>query len=249
MSPEAEPSSRAARKLTKRRKPFRASSVQYPERLKMGEDVQEDVTAARGRPAQYMNQSVFSMIAAAGSKVDFQARFDEDSSESEEEQSATETKPQQTVSPSLPVKQQGTSHVQHVSSPEPGRGNDEAMRAQGRLSSLLDMSTVQEKDYMSQSTILPSTFGPSSSQKSQQYPTPRDAPVMSKMLEAQAELSPSTLLAERPREDPNELQQSNADQRPTSLALRLKEIFGFDDPEEVISGACRCTTLRLLGAN
>ena len=239
MAPEADPSSRAARKLTKRRKPFRASSVQYPERLKMGEDVQEDVTAARGQPAQYMNQSVFSMIAAAGSKVDFHARFDEDSSESEQEQSATERRPQEIASSSLPVTQQGDDHSQPGSSSGPEWGNDEAMGAQGRPPSLrLDMSTIQEKDYMSQSTILPSAFRASSPQKSQQYPTPRDAPVMSKMLEAQAELSPSTLLAERPSEDPHESQQSKADQSPTSLALRLKEIFGFDGPEEVISGAC-----------
>lgn len=233
MAPEADPSSRATRKLAKRRKPFRASSVQYPDRLKMGEDVQEDVTATRGRPAQYMNQSVFSMIAAAGSKVDFHARFDEDSSESEEEKSATERKTQEIASPSHPVTQQA------CSSSEPRWENDEAMGAQGRPPSLrLDISTVQEKDYMSQSTILPSAFRPSSPQKSKQYPTPRDAPVMSKMLEAQAELSPSTLLAERPSEGPSESQQSKADQSPTSLALRLKEIFGFDDPEEVISGVC-----------
>lgn len=205
----------------------------------MGEDVQEDVTAARGRPAQYMNQSVFSMIAAAGSKVDFHARFDEDSSESDEEKSATERKTQEAASPSRPVTQQGDAQPQAGSSSEPGSGNDEAMRAQDRPPSLcLDISTAQEKDYMSQSTILPPVFRPSSPQKSKQYPTPRDAPVMSKMLEAQAELSPSTLLAERPSEDPSESQQSKANQSPTSLALRLKEIFGFDDSEEVISGVC-----------
>lgn len=51
----------------------------------MGNDEHEDVTAAKGMPAQQMNQSVFSMIAAAGSKVDFNARFEDGSSDSEEE--------------------------------------------------------------------------------------------------------------------------------------------------------------------
>ena len=239
MAPEADPSSRATRKLTKRKKPFRASSVQYPERLKMGEDVQEDVTATRGRPAQYMNQSVFPMIAAAGSKVDFHARFDEDSSESEEEKSATGRKSQETASPSRSVTQQGDAQSQPGTSSESRWENREGIGAQGRPQSLrLDISTVQGKDYMSESTILPSPCRPSSPQKSKQHPTPRDAPVMSKMLEAQAELSPSTLLAERLSKHPSESQRSKANPSPTSLALRLMEIFGFDDPEEVISGVC-----------
>ena len=85
MAPEQDSGKRLGRKLLKKRKPQRGSSVQYPERLKVGEDVHEDVTAAKGMPAQQMNQSVFSMIAAAGSKVDFNARFEDESSDSEYE--------------------------------------------------------------------------------------------------------------------------------------------------------------------
>lgn len=85
MAPEQDSGKRVGRKLIKKRKPQRSSSLQYPERLKVGNDEHEDVTAAQGMPAQQMNQSVFSMIAAAGSKVDFNARFEDGSSDSEEE--------------------------------------------------------------------------------------------------------------------------------------------------------------------
>ena len=67
--------------------------MHYPERLREGEDVQDDVTAVDGKPAQHMNQSVFSMIAAAGSRVDFHARFDEESSDSEGDQGNSEPRP------------------------------------------------------------------------------------------------------------------------------------------------------------
>lgn len=85
MAPEQDSGKRVGRKLIKKRKSQRSSSLQYPERLQVGNDEHEDVTAAKGMPAQQMNQSVFSMIATAGSKVDFNARFEDGSSESEEE--------------------------------------------------------------------------------------------------------------------------------------------------------------------
>lgn len=85
MAPEQDSGKRVGRKLIKKRKSQRSSSLQYPERLQVGNDEHEDVTAAKGMRAQQMNQSVFSMIAAAGSKVDFNARFEDGSSESEEE--------------------------------------------------------------------------------------------------------------------------------------------------------------------
>src|SRR5205814_7893840 len=89
MAPEDELKKRTGMKLSKKKKDAR-QSVDIPERFRDGDDAQDDVTAPRGYSAQYMNQSVFSMIAAAGSKVDFHSRFDGDSSESEEEQEEEE---------------------------------------------------------------------------------------------------------------------------------------------------------------
>lgn len=205
---------------------MRASSVQYPDRLKEGDDVNEDVTAPKGQSAQYMNQSVFSMIAAAGSKVDFHARFEGESSDSEDDDQASEKPPiveeylerrgDDTVTRSRSKRQQGKSVE--------GRGFRHLPK--------LNLKTIKEKNYMSQSVWLPSEKVPSDVE-SLKGVTPRDAPVMGKMLEAQATLSPTTQLSDidkRLSEDDKDVGS------PTSLRTRLMEIFGFESPEEVISG-------------
>ncbi|KAI1002360.1 Sterol 3-beta-glucosyltransferase [Podosphaera aphanis] len=56
--------------------------LQVPERFRDGDDADEDCTAPSGVNG-YMNQSVFGMIAAAGSQVDFDTRFDVQSSDDE----------------------------------------------------------------------------------------------------------------------------------------------------------------------
>lgn len=239
MAPEQDSSKRMGRKLTKKRKPLRASSVQYPERLKEGEDVNEDVTADKGQSAQHMNQPIYSMIYKAGSKVDFHARFDEDSSESEEEQN--------TSIAHLPA---GNISYDTASKPHDDRPPEDTLREvrSGRqqdgseerksIRSLpkLNMRTIKERNYMSQSTYLPSAE-PWSSKEVPKGITPRDAPVMSKMLEAQAVLSPSTLPSHPlEKEDSGDLKRAGDKSSHTSLSIRLKEIFGFKNPEEVISG-------------
>lgn len=223
MAPEQYSLKRVGRKLTKRRRPLRNSTVQYPERLKEGEDVHEDVTATDGKPSQNLNQSVFSMIAAAGSKVDFHARFEDDSSDSEEEDpSKAAHDAQGLVDPEqdgVPIVRQdrGTAH--------------QKLSSNGTLRSLpkLNLRTMKEKNYMSQSNQIDSTnlLSPTSGSSSV---TPRNAPVMSMMLQAQAQLDISKEGLDPPREHPS--QQTGL----SDLVIRLKEIFGFDKPEEVISG-------------
>ena len=228
------------RKLTRKRKPLRASSVQYPARLKEGEDAQEDVTAVKGEPAQHMNQSIFSMIAAARSKVDFNAR-----SEEEEESSDSDDEPQASVAP--------THAEEHSKTPKTQKQLDEqhedhlrrekSRRPLGHLAGhrdlrslpKLDIRTNEEKSYMSQSMRL------SSGQVSNHYGgptgvTPRDAPVMSMMLEAQAELNPSTPSLEVRNAAAGDSHFPTDKDASADLANRLMEIFGFEKPEEVISG-------------
>ena len=228
------------RKLTRKRKPLRASSVQYPARLREGEDAQEDVTAVKGEPAQHMNQSIFSMIAAARSKVDFNARFEE-----EEESSDSDDEPQASVVPthagehSNPPKTQkllDEQHEDHLPRERFRRPLGESAGHRG-LRSLpkLDIRTNEEKNYMSQSMRLPS------GQVSNQYGvptgvTPRDAPVMSMMLEAQAELKPSTPSLEIKNAAAGDSHFPTNKDASADLANRLMEIFGFEGPEEVISG-------------
>ncbi len=238
MAPEHDLHKMVGRKLTKKRKPLRASSVQYPARLKEGEDAQEDVTAAKGEPAQHLNQSVFSMIAAAGSKVDFNARFEEESSDSDDENQASANPGgvEEQSHNSRAQTQLDEQHEDKTMRGNPRRPQGESAEPRG-LRSLpkLDLRTIQERTYMSQSLRLPSTEL-LSQHKSSAGATPRDAPVMSMMLEAQAELTPSTPLLEIKNTGAEEAQGVIDKEAPTSLATRLMEIFGFERPEEVVSG-------------
>lgn len=240
MAPQHDSHKVIERKLTNKRKPLRASPVQYPARLKEGEDAQEDVTAGKGETAQHMNQSIFSMIAAARSKVDFNARFEE-----EEESSDNDDELQASVVPthmgehSKPPKTQKQLDEQHEGHLPRGKSSMPLgpSAEQRGLRSLpkLDIRTTEEKSYMSQSMRLPS------GQVSTQYGgptgvTPRDAPVMSMMLEAQAELNPSTPSLGIENAAAGDTHFPTSKDAPAELANRLMEIFGFERPEEVISG-------------
>ena len=235
MAPERELSRGVGRKLTKRRKPERHTSVQYPERLREGDDVQEDVTAAKGQRAQYVNQSVFSLIAAAGSKVDFHARFDEDSSGTEDEPNPSAII--RTHAAPIPSNRpHDDSHQGVIAGDDEGR-LDESTQERGTRRSLpkLNLRTSREKNYMSQSS-LPQSSGQISSPENAKGFTPRDAPVMSKMLEAQAQLHSSTNGSSTTMDVTEITTREEHEQGPTTLATRLMEIFGFDTPEEVIAG-------------
>ena len=234
---DEEQKKRVTRKLIKRRKPQRASSVLYPDRLQVGDDVHQDVTALKPK-APNMNQSVFSMIAAAGSRADFHARFDDDSSGSDEEQQISGI-PVTHTDGGEPTKQPLGEEQVHISGGRAGSQHDPVRKHDINLPRSLpklNLRTTKEKNYMSQSCILPPA-GVISPIGSINVATPRDAPVMSRMLEAQAQLRPSTptiglgLSAGQPDavEEPKKT-------NPVSLVTRLKEIFGFEKPEEVISG-------------
>lgn len=239
MAPEHDLHKMVARKLTKKRNPFRASSVQYPARLKEGEDVQEDVTAAKGEPAQHMNQSVFSMIAAAGSKVDFNARFEEEeSSDSDGENQALAIPGSVEEQSNRPWTQTelDKQHEENLPRGKSDRPQEKAVEHRGLGSlSKLKLRTIKEKNHMSLSMRLPSSEM-LSQHESPTGVTPRDAPVMSMMLEAQAEQIPSTPLLDTKNIGAEDSQDVVKQEAPTSLVTRLMEIFGFERPEEVVSG-------------
>lgn len=250
MAPELDLHKMVGRKLTKKRKPLRASSVQYPARLKEGEDAQEDVTATKGEPAQNMNQSIFSMIAAAGSKVDFNARFEEESSDSDNENqvSAKAGGGEEQLNPLRTQTRLDRQHEEKPLGEKPGRPQRKLAEPRGfRPLPKLDLRTIEEKNYMSQSLCLPSS-GVLSQQESSSGVTPRDAPVMSMMLEAQADLFPSNPVLETKNTDAEIGQDVIRKENPTNLVTRLMEIFGFERPEEVVSGIwerhCRFASAR-----
>src|SRR3982074_642167 len=84
---------RVARKLTKRRKEGHRVTMEIPKRFEDGDDADEDCTAPKGQNMM-LNQSVFGMIAAAGSQVDFNARF-----EGSEDEDDDTTPPEDRVKP------------------------------------------------------------------------------------------------------------------------------------------------------
>lgn len=241
MPSEHDSKERVRRKLTKKRKPQRHPSVQYPERLKEGEDAQEDVTAAKGQPAQYANQSVFSMIAAAGSKVDFNSRFDDESSDSDYEPETATPGIKKHASTIPSSEHTASQHEDHVNKAAQHRYKQKS-HEHGLLRSLpkLNLRTTKEKNYMSQSS-LPISSERSASTESQRGVTPRDAPVMSRMLEAEAQLGTSTELTASEKESSQELKNVQLGASKSSLVIRLKEIFGFVTAEEVISGLLSMT--------
>ncbi|KAL8925174.1 MAG: hypothetical protein Q9208_003679 [Pyrenodesmia sp. 3 TL-2023] len=234
---DGEMEKRARRKLVKKNMPQRHASMHFPERLGYGDDAQDDVTAANGKPAQYMNQSIFSMIAAAGSKTNFHARFEDESSDSEDD-------PENPKDP-VGMAARNTDAPPHVSAGE-GHGQPEARVKEGgkhteavarrhpRISlPKLKLKTMKERNYMSQSNYLPSVRRDSPFESPKQV-TPRDAPVMSQMLAAQARLDPSIEIPEEPR-SAHILDPTTSTHGSATLASRLMEIFGFEAPEEVIS--------------
>ena len=229
---------RESRKLTKRR-PQQATSIHFPERLKEGSDVHDDVTG--GRDTQRLNQSVFNMVTAAGSHVDFHARFDEASSESDEETLSSQAKDEVGSMASSVENRQRSSESRDVPSSSTPKSKEKPEKKRrtgdrGLFKSLpkLSLRPVREKDPMSQSQILPPKGEPS---KEDVLPsatssriTPRDAPVMSRMLEAEAQLESSTspLDVNKPLDNIEEKINS-------TLARRLMEIFGFEEPEDVLA--------------
>ncbi|KAL8705531.1 MAG: hypothetical protein Q9201_001348 [Fulgogasparrea decipioides] len=234
---EGQSEKKARRKLVKKRKPQRHTSMHFPERLGYGDDVQDDVTAADGKPAQHANQSIFSMIAAAGSRTNFHARFEDDSSDSEGDdglsKAAAGTKAQHVDAQSRGIR--NTGHDSDV-----GRANEDGKQASSTGCKhhriplpRLHIRTSKERKYMSQSSHLPLTRHTSILESPQQV-TPRDAPVMSQMLAAQAYLRPSAEYTEGQR-GADVLDAPASPKGSGTLATRLMEIFGFDSPEEVIS--------------
>ena len=233
---------RVGRKLTKRnRHPQRMPSAHIPERLRHGDDDQEDVTApapgTRGAP-QYMNQSIFSMIAAAGSRTDFHARFDESSDTEDEDK-----------------QDRGRSHVK--SAGEVGVGGDQPDRSANTTLEKTSGGNKKHKSRLSEYKLFQAL--PKRSLKSQQGKgdsssrgrspesnevaedpedmTSKEAPMLSRMLTAQAELDANALNTDTlPPSEDAERRRTRADSSPaTLLAIRLMEIFDFEKPEKVVS--------------
>ena len=241
---------RMVRKLSKRpRQPHRLPSTHVPERFRYGEDANEDVTAparAGASAPQSMNQSIFSMIAAAGSRTDFNARFDESSDSADDDDTSQAT---MAAGQSLPPAG-GETPLTHVKrSSEPENSLQEPVEketfhtrklSERRLLKSLSKLSIQYTKGKRTKTMQEVCVGDEHSlakREGTRYLSPHDAPMMSRMLEAQAELSPTDLGSkDATRSAKVEEDRGRAGSSPaTLLATRLMEIFGFDEPESVVS--------------
>ncbi|KAB8293431.1 hypothetical protein EYC80_007746 [Monilinia laxa] len=229
MAPDEDIKKRVARKLTKRRKEGHQVTMELPERFRDGDDADEDCTAPHGNNYN-MNQSVFGMIAAAGSQVDFNARFDAQSSDEEDDSGQ-------------PTGQSSESHINkrrtdHTAGFEGHRrkfSDSKLIRSLSRMGSR--PKTKPTNPTKGSRTPSPLREIPQESippEKKHPRYQPKDAPVMSRMLDARAELSlrPSF---DMPRKSKDLTKvDDNGDSSPDSLAERLMEIFKFESPEDVI---------------
>lgn len=241
---------RVSRKLSKKpRELHRLPSTHVPERFKYGEDAHEDVTAparAGTSAPQYLNHSIFSMIAAAGSRTDFNARFDESSdSDEEDEPSGERSTSRLSQIPGVGGQVQSPIHTfdeSEIDSQKLAKEEkvDTRKASETRLLKSLPKLLLQSrKEKRTETQRLAKIHYEQSPGHHEEVRglTPRDAPMMSRMLEAQAELSESDLGPEAVVR-PGEVEQSrgrSSSSPATLLAIRLMEIFGFEEPESVVS--------------
>lgn len=255
-----DPKQRVAKKLQKKRPADPTSPntiMDLPERLKGGDDnEEEDLVPNQG---MNMNQSIFGLIAAAGTRVDFHDRFEGHSSDDDEEEAAADdadaTRRDKLNRLSLydkldkrrrpPADPSKTTVLSRESSDKSSRHRRIASGPRKLFASLPKLpsrKTRNDKKAEDVKMEMPSEEASESSELSQSDSRAdqgqRLAPVMSRMLEARADV------ALRPSFDMERLSgehsryRASGESGPSPLATRLMEIFEFDEAEEVIEGTC-----------
>lgn len=219
----------------------RLSPSRLPKRFRDNDDAQVDVTAppktvgSRDSPLNYMQQSVFSMIAAVGSRSDFHARFD-DSSESDGE---TEGHVQRkSSSPDMSPSRRGQDGrpERQSASEERGRRYRRSISRQRLLQPLQGVDVKHPRRVRSGSRTEPSTRDQSprvTPPKRPRSATPRAVPVLSRMVEAQVHFKASGQEDQQTIED--KAQNDQADPSASLLSIRLMEMFHFEKPEKVLA--------------
>ncbi|GAB1209909.1 Sterol 3-beta-glucosyltransferase [Aspergillus pseudonomiae] len=220
----------------------RIFSSAFPERLKDDHDAQVDYTApprgtgSRDGQLPYMHQSIFSMIAAVGSKSDFHARFDESSDSEGEVEGQTQKQPGKG---SLPIKKNSSlSPTLKPQSSSEGRGRRHRRSiSDNKLLRSLKLNPKSSKGTETTIQTEPPTsdeMSPLPSPRRARSVTPRAAPILSRMLEAEALLDKKQS-AEHPSSSIKAETDGTSEQPSASpLSLRLKEMFGFEKPEKVL---------------
>ena len=241
------------RKFFKRRHKDAPAGPEMPEKLRCGDDAgEEEITAASEGPTMYMdmNQSIFGLIAAAGSRLDFTDRFQPPSSDEEDggdgEDGGSEADDEHVAKTTVfgrharsrrssdkhAHRRKLSGHKLLRSLPALPRLAKSKLRKEHNKDLPENVDEEEEEDKSDDNdddhSIAQSVGAAAADDK-------RPAPVMSRMLEAQAEM------AARPSFEAfsDEVGAEDEDDGEVSpLARKLKEIFEFDEPEEVIEGMC-----------
>lgn len=256
---------RFSRKLLKRNSEGRRPTTEFPDRFKdLRDDADEDVVPPSQGPSifMHMNQSIFGLIAAAGSTVDFNDRFEGQSSDEDDNADDNEdgnehdiesggkgkNKQREQAAKTIVLKKSPSGKERDIAGNKQRRGiSGQLLQSLPQLSRLPTRSPnkrpglqppqpSETRDHTDRETTIPPAGESRSSpiEASTADREQRQAPVMSRMLEARAEMSsrPSFDLEGLSRD-----QQNNDDETgPSALARKLKDIFEFDHPEEVIDG-------------
>ena len=256
---------RSGRKLSKKwpKRPStsaapRSASMEIPDRFRDGDDAHEDVCAPKDRSAQYMGQSVFAMMAAAGSTTDFQSRFDDGSSSGSDHGDNNEVEEEEEERKERDGKRTKDARPKKKGSVQVMGGEDADADAERELPDTQSRSRKQRKRFSERKLLksfpklrIKSSRGRPRNQDSEsalgskdvtsQSSTDdevegirNDAPMMSRVLQAQAKMK-----ASRSPSAGQEAKESDTmirSVKPSTLSQRLKDIFDFEDLEDVISG-------------
>jgi sterol 3beta-glucosyltransferase len=253
---------RISKKIFRKSREGHRPTLAFPDRFKdLRDDTEEDVLPPSQGPQMFMNmnQSIFGLIAAAGSNVDFNDRFEGQSSD--EEDGAHEDSNKDDGDADIPGKGKLHERVTKTTVLKPGssskesddtnEGEKQERRASGHLLRSLPQLPRLARSSLSNRTRLRglrpfnTSGGNEIEMPTADSPPPaaesdladrgdRPEPVMSRMLEARAEMSsrPSFDLEGSSRDQQNR----GAETGPSTLAQKLKEIFEFEELEEVIEG-------------
>ncbi|KAL2706204.1 hypothetical protein AAEP93_001454 [Penicillium crustosum] len=230
----------ASMKPTSSNRPF---SDRVPDRFKDGDDAQFDFTApprgmgSRDGNVHYMQQSLFSMIAAVGSKSDFHARFDESSDsdgEMEEHPRLEQTSGKlASRTPVPPLDSRQPSNVSESNTlvlEERGRRHQRT-KSDNKL--LLRLPRLDSEGGANESSNQPDSMLKAPPLRRTRSATPRAAPVLSRMVEAQShfDLTPATPYLPS---NPNKVMEDQPESSASALSTRLMKMFGFAKPEKVL---------------
>lgn len=256
---------RLSSRLFRQKSDGRRPTMDFPDRFKnLRVDADEDVRPPNQGPniLVNMNQSIFGLIAAAGSTVDFNDRFEGQSSDEDDNNDNSNGADTKEKGKGKRKQLEQVAQTTILNEGSFGKGKDATdekprRRIPGHLLQSLPQLPHLAKRPMSKPSVPPKPSRlPQPSDKTDhdsgtstspstgpQSPTievtttgyeEQRAPVMSRMLDARAEMSsrPSFDLEGLSRDQQNDGDETGAG----ALARKLKEIFEFDHLEEVIQG-------------